>query len=461
MDILSRTKKHHSSLSNLQKQILREITTKGPASNTSLTKVLKKSYPNILDAIKILHEKNYLQIISQKQGRGKPEKFYGLTEDGIVKLIDLGIESYDFWKMLFFVFDDKNHHITQSVNKIFEKYETKMLGINGRFTPFLTKITSDGFLTYEYPRIIRNGQESKILQELIYRGPLSFEQIRNKIVPKNQSSKIAKKIIGQSTQKQSSGLLGSALIDVVNSKKNVFKPTSFAVVLEIAELFDEEQTINKNQINKKFCKLVKNNQECVPLVFKKWDGLLGIFPNEDLIQAFTSWIIRDGGLNDPISIGGYQEIFELQYTMGFSNGLKYAVEGMEGQRAFKDWTSEEKIRRKDFKKKNPEQKSDENIKEILKKLNEISMIYHFDENVHQYGLSHDNVSEQAHGNTLSFRFYTWLINAHKDMKESSKLVDFIKNDPDLDEWYRGWLSAFNGYLERVLDGTRKFEQEFT
>jgi len=461
LDILSRTKKHHSSLSNLQKLILLEITTKGPASNTSLTKVLKKSYPNIFDAIKILHEKNYLQITSQKQGRGKPEKFYGLTDDGIKKLIELGIESYDFWKMLFFVFDDKNHHIAQSVNEIFEKYETKILGINGKFTPFLTSITSDGFLTYRYPEVIRNGQESKILQELIYRGPLSFEQIRNKIVPKIQSSKIAKKIIGQSTQKQSSGLLGSALIDQSYPKKDVFKPTSFAVVLEIAELFDEEQTTNKNQINKKFCKLIKNNQKCIPLVFKKWDKLLEIFSNEDLIHAFISWIVRDGGLNDPISIGGYQEIFELQYTMGFSNGLKYLEEGMEGQRAFEDWTSEEKIRRKNVKKKNPKRKSDENIKQILKKLNEISEIYHFEENVHQFGLSHGNVSEQAHANTLSFRFYTWLIDNHKITRKSSKLVDFIKNDPDLDEWYKGWLSAFNGYLERVLDGTRKFEQKFT
>ena len=180
-----------------------------------------------------------------------------------------------------------------------------------------------------------------------------------------------------------------------------------------------------------------------------------------MIQAFTSWVIRDGGLNDPISIGGYQEIFELQYTMGLSNGLKYFEEDFEGKRAFEDWTNEKKIRRKDFKKKNPERKSDENVKKILKKLNEISEIFHFDENVHKYGLSHGNISEQAHVNTLSFRFYTWLINNHKVTGKSSNLVEFIKNDPDLGEWYKGWLSAFNGYLEQVLDGTRKFEQEFT
>jgi len=99
----------------IQIQIMHRIATDGKHSKKSLENTLEKHHPVIDNAVNQLLKKNLIIRAEgdQNNKRGQPEKFYRLTEDGIIILIDeIKIPLNEFWKMLFRIFDSKGDFIT-------------------------------------------------------------------------------------------------------------------------------------------------------------------------------------------------------------------------------------------------------------------------------------------------------------------------------------------------------------
>ena len=119
----------------LQQKILRKIATDGRQSISRLEKELDHHHPPVYSAVQSLVKKNRLQKvrgIGHENKMGRPQKFFDLTGQGILYLInEMKISLEDFWKMAFNVFDqNKKLNIGFTINELFLLYEKNILGFN-------------------------------------------------------------------------------------------------------------------------------------------------------------------------------------------------------------------------------------------------------------------------------------------------------------------------------------------
>jgi len=300
---------HYPKLTSLQQQILVEIS-KGVKSKSAIARKLGKKYPDVHDAVKILNDKGLIKQKGERQGRGLKEKFYILTDEGIEKVISFKVSLADFWRMIFFVFDQNTGHELKKldINRIFSMYQKEVLRYpRDLVTPLFDLI----------PSLARWLKKSNHVSETIIgilivlaeQGSLTKPEIINKLKKRHifypkQFDALIKKL--------------NELLIVENDKKSRYQLTHLGLLLFFIEAYDKlgDKTAEKDGIRRRIKTAVENHTDLFPLIFNKWRLLREIYDDTTLVSIFRI-ILKDERttFSQPLQIGGIYEIFKSLNAM--------------------------------------------------------------------------------------------------------------------------------------------------
>lgn len=319
-------------MSELQKAILKAIPN-GYRSKMSLSEFLEKNYSEISDAINILIDKNFVLQKGKKQGRGK-EKFYILTDDGVEQLIKLKITLENFWKLVFFVFDETIGHELKrfTVDSLFSVYEKDVLMLpRENATPLYDWAIT--YFQYIKKTSVRFEPTIRVLLILAKDQPLSIKEILEKIhIPKSHHYKY------YSSKSKNSTIINDMikflLVDKIKSKSQRYRLSHFGVLLLLTELFNKNNVTRvdlKDLDVKEITKaIIVNYKEYFPLIFGNWNILSKILTEKELVRTFRMVINHEESLfsAEPIQNGGLYELFSILKSMrrSYQNKLEKLLE---------------------------------------------------------------------------------------------------------------------------------------
>lgn len=338
MAILSR----HNKRSDLQKQILREIG-KGVQAKSDISKNLEKLYPDVSDATKILVE---IGLIKQKTP-DKRKKPYILTEKGIKELINMGLSLEDFWRLVFFIFDEDTKHELENftVDSIFSLYEkdyyrfSKDLG-----TPLFDAIID--LINHLKKRPHLFDDTMKILKMVATAKTSSVNYILKKFrVKKSNRSRF------YNSDEENPGWLNIMtsllLIEEVSTKKIIkFKLTHLGLLFLFDHLYDRfiDRSAETEEDKKIVRIIINNHKNMFPTIFKNWFHFRKVLDDKELLSCFKFLINFENFQlsGDRMQNGGLYEFFNSLKSMRmvYLQKLKYELE--DGQKIWKEWLSKNK-----------------------------------------------------------------------------------------------------------------------
>jgi DNA-binding MarR family transcriptional regulator len=320
-------------MSSLQEQILCEIGRGTNLSKSSIAKQLQKHYPDVNDAVKILLERKLIKQNGEHQGRGNPEKFYILTDDGIEQLIKFKIPLEDFWKLVFFVFDETIEHKLKrfTVNSLFSVYEKEVLMLQREHA---TPLYDWEIIYFQYLKRTGHLEPTiRVLLILAKNQPLSIKEILKKIqIPKSQHYQY------YSSKPKNSTIINDMikflLVDKIDSKSKRYRLSHFGILLLLTELFDKNniaREVLKNSDVKEITKaIIINYRDFFPLIFGNWNILSRILTEDELLRTFRMVINHEESLfsAEPLQNGGLYELFSILKSMrrSYQNKLEKLLE---------------------------------------------------------------------------------------------------------------------------------------
>lgn len=461
----------------IQIKILRKIATDGKHSKKSLENSLEKHHPVIDNAVNQLLKK---RLITSAGGdtnnkRGQPEKFYRLTEHGIIILIDeIKIPLNEFWKMLFRIFDSKGDFITygyvDSKNKFIDEdhFVLKNLKIDE-----LVKKYENNVLVYKRERVIPNvspktsdikliinckltSSEKSIIETLALYDSLSISEL---------STKLSKQII-----KIPQKLLKIYFI-VKNTNNEKYQITVLGIQYLMFIVFRQlKHDIQIQKINI----LLKNQKNILPLIFKKWKWLTRYFSNRELFDMLINAIDTNHRQLPFQTNFGVQEILDSHRNLEAVCKSKIQHEYKVGSEIHLEIRHEKMINLKAFRSKQTKnidnlmkissillgEKSANHVREAdksfqlilteLEKLKILSDIDTIDESYpNEIKKQQRTEYEQNKTDSLSFRFYTILLSQiYQKNKNPEQWLDFLKMDKDIMPWYEDWIKEINNFEQK-------------
>lgn len=464
----------------IQILILRKIATDGKHSKKSLENTLEKYHPVIDNAVNQLLKKKLITKAAgdQNNKRGQPEKFYRLTEDGIIILIDeIKISLNEFWKMLFRIFDSKGDFITYgyfdskkeyvaeehfvlenfTIEKLVKKYENSVLGYKReRVIPNVLPKTSDIKLIINCKL---TSSEKSIIETLALYDSLSITEL---------STKLSKKVI-KIPQK-----LFNLYFVVKNLDNEGYKITVLGIQYLIFVVF--KQLKHDAQMQK--IKILLENQKIVlPLIFKKWKWLTRFFSNRELFNTLIDAIDTNQRQLPFQTNFGVQEILDShrnleavckskiqhEYEVGSDIHLEVSHEKMINLKAFRSKQTKNidnilKIIKftLDENSTNYLRKVDKSLQLVTAELDKLKILSGLDSVDESYP---DEIKkqqrieyEQNKTDSLSFRFYSILLSQiYQKNEEDSKWFDFLQTDKDIMPWYGNWIKEIDEFESKNID----------
>jgi len=284
-------------MSVLQEEILREIAKGINLSKSSITRQLEKHYPDVHDAIKILLDRNLIRQKGEQQGRGKKEKFYILTEKGIQKLIELKIPLDDFWRMLFFVFDENyNHDLNRfTIDKLFSLYEKEVMLFSKEFSPLIYDLVMN-----KIPLL--NTKRKKIYNQIL--AALKKKKSISTLLPLQKNSQII------------FDMESNLLIHKCGFEFDKYCLSHFGVIFLLLEIYEKNKPdtsrIN-SQIKLELNLVINNSKSLFPKIFKNWEIIRKILNEKEILKIFNDLVNRefDNPLITPLQNNGVKEIANI------------------------------------------------------------------------------------------------------------------------------------------------------
>lgn len=466
----------------VQIQILRKIATDGKHSKKSLEIELEKHHPVINNAVEQLLKKKFVVRTegSHTDKRGQPQKFYRLTEKGILVLIDeIKIPLEEFWKMLFRIFDSKgsfypygyynskNKFVEErgfvlknvTIEQLIKKYENNVLGYKREYalSHIYQKIPDVQFLAgFNF-----SPSEKLIIETIALYGSLSLEEL---------SIKLSKRI----TTIPQKLLHPYFLIKKLDNKK--YEITVLGIqylVFVILRQLKHDTQMQKIKI------LTENQKTILPLIFRKWVWLTRFFSNRELFNTLIDAIDTnqrqlpfqtDSGIQEILdSHRNLEEVynrkikqeyevgseirFEIAYNIAHLTGFhsKDPAYGNEHEKDLKilssllDDTSIDYLR-------NAEKPIQLVIDEI-DKLNALLGFESIEESRHNEMKKQRLVEyERIKSDSLSFRFYSILLSQiYQKKEELDKWSNFLKMDQDIMPWYSNWIKEIGDFEGKNIE----------
>ena len=313
MATLNQAQKHYK-MSPLQEQILCEIGRGTNLSKSSIKKQLKKHYPDVHDAVKILLDKNLIRQKGEQQRRGNPEKFYILTEKGIQKLIDLKIPLDDFWRMLFFVFDKNNNHDLKkfTIDKLFSLYEKEVMLFSKEFSPPI------------YDLVMSKMSLLKTKRKIIYNeilAALKKKKSISTVLPLQKNSQII------------FDMESNLLIHKCGFNLDKYCLSHFGLVFLLSEIYEKTKPDTSHinsQIKLELNLVINNSKNLFPKIFKSWETIRKILNEKEVLKIFNDLVNYefDNPLITPLQNNGIQEIANILKSMRivYKNKIKQELD---------------------------------------------------------------------------------------------------------------------------------------
>jgi hypothetical protein len=367
----------------LQIKILENIALSGDLSKAKARDLLKQHhYPEISQAFDSLEKKGMIKFSRGEPGRGRKERFYKITEEGIISLLGENPQPHLFWQAVIkycqlstkvvtldeveFFYDFFIHkYLKYSADHIF--YRSQIDHFNRACDRWLQGINEDC-----------KGEKISVAQKVVEALALKPKMALDELVaevkePKEQVEKflsmhsfrpieyVLKDMIlvptyhtGENDRTSPIGeyyefMLHSIIIATKNGKSggtSVYELSLFGVVLALAlvryndaERLNSSLHYNKIPLPDYFGIVAKNYRDKLPLIFGKWD-LLKMILDERSAYNFDIVIDRETRLNPDMApsilAGGNREFFETAKAIVLHNRRQLGQVQIAGLKAYLD-----------------------------------------------------------------------------------------------------------------------------
>ena len=485
---------------------------------TRTNRTVKHHRPEILEAFEFL--KNEGSIIElninpgqgKVHGRGRPQRYYKITEYGLKKLIaDHRISNIQFWKVLRGYCSNSETIIT--LDKL-EEFLLIYVNQYVRFRNHRFTLYSDDFLkacnSMFKERIQVTGRIStfqKVLEVLAMNPKIALDNLIGKV---NESQSNVKEVLSLYSHRPRS-FQDTNIINNDYSKENfdfireniiaenqekgedlTYELSLFGVILTLhIILYNDMKKLKhglyiKKYSLKKYCdKIASNYSHKLPLVFEKWDRLRRI------LQVFAIYNFDVVLLNDRLAnnesnslsviIRGNEEIFQgirkiLQYNNRLMRDLLNA--GLEVLKDYFDLDALERVNdNEDFNKINPVCAL---LEEIMILLNPLWYRYPRLSLFTFTGLDSNRIlkyMEESFADEISVFYYMNLLKPNIDVSEmkmyhdpmlrkDSKdltdnlekrlllLIQEVKGDPSIRDWAKKWSEDLRSVYQEIGEAVK-------
>jgi len=357
----------------LQFDILACLCLKGKLSKTMIKSILKgRHLPDIIHAVAKLEKDGYIKIAYEKQGRGKKQVYYTITEKGLKLLMisDNNCHPLKFWKpLLGYCHHSDEVLASDKIEKFYQLFIEKYLkyrsyGFSFEFDIFNNmrdKWLREMILNFDKP-----SPEQKILEVLAIYPKITLKELAEKIEEnKANTSKVLstytfesykpqtheneyytdQNIIGKKYNKKYwDFLLHNIVIGGHNSEGvETYELSLFGVILVLTLVrYYDMNKLNPGLYYRDilfpdyYDKIASNYQDKLPLIFGKWSLLKKILR---IFAAYNFDIILDNELHlrdtDKLSIvrGGNKELYDgvreivlqTRQQLGYFANAGYAI----------------------------------------------------------------------------------------------------------------------------------------
>lgn len=335
----------------LQFDILACLCLKGKLSKTMIKSILKgRHLPDIIHAVAKLEKNGYIKIADEKQGRGKKQVYYAITEKGL-KLLIISDDNYHplkFWKpLLGYCHHNEEVLSSEKIEEFYQLFIEKYLkyrsyGFSFEFDIF-NNMRHDKWLHKMILNFDKPSPEQKVLEVLAVYPKITFKELVEKIGEnKSNTSKVLstytfesykpptdeseyytdQNIIGKKYNKKYWDFLLHNTIIVGHNSEGVktYELSLFGVilVLTLVRYYDMDK-LNPGLYYRYisfpdyYDKIASNYRNKLPLIFGKWSLLKRILR---IFAAYNFDIILDKELHlrdtDKLSIvrGGNKELYD-------------------------------------------------------------------------------------------------------------------------------------------------------
>jgi DNA-binding PadR family transcriptional regulator len=360
---------HKGRKPELQIKIAEQLATRGRLSKSKaeyiLNKIPKQDYQNvkhhykeISDAFDILRHKSIIESCDTKNGRGKPERYYQITEQGLSGLIAEDPTPRKFWSLLIGFCHHRQEEVNrEKVNRLFECFISKYLKYPSAYG-FISHIDLFSKMCNVWIKNNVKKNASKInlaqkilevlalfpsvtLHELSIKTQEPEEKVREALNHYTMTTHLYTDVYFYSEDEDYFERLPEQYLDflhhsivIVNHNNDdrgfyTYELSLFGVILVMMLIrYHERNTYDTNLFNEGlslsdyYYKISSNYASKVPLIFGKWSLLkahLKILAeyNFDIILAEEKY--RSTILESPVSIGGNKEYYQNMQSIVLYN----------------------------------------------------------------------------------------------------------------------------------------------
>ncbi len=355
----------------LQFDILACLCLKGKLSKTMIKSTLKgRHLPDIIHAVAKLEKNGYIKIADEKQGRGKKQVYYTITEKGL-KLLIISDDNYHplrFWNPLVgYCHHNDGGLASDKIEEFYQLFIEKYLKYRSYGFSFEFDIFNnmrDKWLREMILNLDKPSPEQKVLEVLAIYPKITFKELVEKIGEnKSNTSKVLstytfesykrptdeneyymdQNIIGKKHNKKYWDFLLHNTVIVSHNSEGVktYELSLFGVilVLTLVRYYDMDK-LNPGLYYRDilfpdyYDKIASNYQNKLPLIFGKWNLLKKILR---IFAAYNFDIILDNKIQlrdtDKLSVvrGGNKELYDgireivLQTRQQLGDFANYAI----------------------------------------------------------------------------------------------------------------------------------------
>lgn len=458
-------KKRQHVLNDRQFAILQTLAIKGKQTKSQLKTVFGIEYPAIDGSVKILAEKDHVEVVEKQRGIGKPKLYYGLTDKGLELLSnDSRLTLEKFWEIAFFIYDiHTNPKIKFSISDYFSNYEKKILGYNFAYTSLTWGIVLDSF-DILYGKPIKPSYMIAILFALGFHGKLTRRELTIHS-RKNEFVDYAEEI--PNIDESLKNMIGNKLIFRINEKNIKYRLSITGFLLLMNYLDGIHSDILQNTKHKEYAQLVntiiKNAKDIIPMISDNWNILRNIINELNIVQFFKFVILDTLHFSRSIQLNGVKELLVIERLMVGNNRDIVMREYRIGLDIVSKLIKDLKF---------------EGSSDVFKRLLFLGILSGFavqkqDEfikNIKGTDFSLDIEIEKSLSNSVCFEFFThfidWIIREKGSAGTPEKIEkdrlgkwhysfvkkwnDFQKNNKEFREWYNSWIREIKKFEEKNL-----------
>jgi DNA-binding PadR family transcriptional regulator len=320
---------------HVQLRILEEIVRSGTMSKSKVRSVLKKNYKDISTCIDNLNDKKLIEISGVLLGRGKPEKNYKITEDGMAALIIEDTTPHKFWSLVTnFCYHDENLATIEMVDSFYQLFIKRYYRYPAGQSATLQLRSLNRMCRKWIQQNVKNGTigiDQKIIEILAIHPDSTIEDLALKT--KQSRERIMECLSNYSmTSSDYSGFyaidygdLSSVMHEryldfiqhsIILAKQNVtrsFRLSLFGIVFAMT-IIRKFSRFYSFPIYDYYDKIIASykDQKLLPLIFGKWDMLKSKL---DVSSCYNFDIIvdeeaRSTALSLSVLLGGLKEYYE-------------------------------------------------------------------------------------------------------------------------------------------------------